>query len=54
MLPANSGALEGVANVRFGSWSCKNPHGLEYQPFIGAAHPSPVGFGYALIAIISG
>src|SRR6516225_3750274 len=44
----------GAANVRFGSWSCKNPHGLEYQPFIGAAHPSPVGFGYALIAIISG
>jgi hypothetical protein len=43
-----------VSNVGFGSWSCKNPHGLGYQGFIEEVQPASVGSDYALIATISG
>src|SRR5262249_11876196 len=44
----------GSLDVRFGSWSCRNPRGLGHQRSIKLAKLTPIGFDYALIAAISG
>jgi hypothetical protein len=41
-------------NVRFGSWSCRNPRGLWHQRSIELAKLTRIGCDYALIAAISG
>src|SRR3974377_1344352 len=38
------------ADVRFGSWSCRNPRGLGHQRPIELAKLTPIGCDYALIA----
>jgi len=42
------------SDVRFGSWSCRNPRGLGHQRPIELAKLTPIGCDYALIAAISG